>query len=203
MGQVVAKLLSKDAKTVDVIRFAVMASNYGFMGYPVIEALLGKGALFSLTMYNLPYYITTNTIGIYMLNPNRRESKASFKDAVAPVSVSILLGIVLFLIPTPLPKIAQDTINLAGNTVTPLSMIMTGMILGGHNFGRMFNSLKIYLITFIRLIIIPICVFTVLKLLGFSGESLSIPVLISAMPVAANLAVFANQLESDSYTAHN
>jgi predicted permease len=46
---------------------------------------------------------------------------------------------------------------------------------------------------FIRLVGIPLAVFAALKLLGFSGYLLIVPVLFSAMPAAANISILADQ----------
>ena len=48
-------LIRPDRKERGVHRYAVIFSNVGFMGFPVVEAVLGKEALFHLAIFNIPF----------------------------------------------------------------------------------------------------------------------------------------------------
>ncbi len=43
-------------------------SNVAFMGYPVIEAVLGHEAIFYTAIFNLPFNLFSFTLGIYLLS---------------------------------------------------------------------------------------------------------------------------------------
>ena len=50
--------------------------------------------------------------------------------------------------------------------IGPLSMIVTGMLIAGVDLKKVFTNKRIYLVTFIRLVIEPIIALAVIILLG-------------------------------------
>jgi hypothetical protein len=72
-----------------------------------------------------------------------------------------------------------------------------GFILADSDIKQLTMDWKVYAFSVLRLLIMPICVYLVLKNLGYEGLLLGVPVVISAMPAAANSAVIAAQFGSD------
>ncbi len=82
-----------------------------------------------------------------------------------------------------------------GSITTPISMIIIGSLLANSSALDCFVN-KIYIVTFIRLLVLPVIVYFILK--GWINDKmiLAIPVVISSMPAAANTAIMANQYDS-------
>ncbi|SEF51582.1 hypothetical protein SAMN05660865_00408 [Caloramator fervidus] len=178
-----------------VMRFVTIFSNCGFMGYPIVESVYGKIGIFYTAIFNINFNILIWTVGVMLFN--NKEKQNVKKVFLNPGLVSVILGFILFIFSIKLPYPIQRTLELIGSTTTPLSMIIVGSMLADININEFFKDYKIYYISLLRLIIIPLVTLTILKFFNFSGMLLGIPVLIMAMPAAANTALFAEKFDAD------
>ncbi len=80
--------------------------------------------------------------------------------------ITIFFGILLFIIGIQLPDIITETMELVSVMIGPTSMIVTGMLIGNMSLKQGFTYKKIYLITFLKMIVCPI---TILLLLKYGG----------------------------------
>ena len=62
-----------------------------------------------------------------------------------------------------------NTLSSVGSMIGPLSMIVTGMLIAGVDLKKVFTNKRIYLVTFIRLVIEPIIALAVIILLGMKN----------------------------------
>lgn len=190
----------------DVFQYVLAFSNVGYMGYPVVDAILGAKGVFLTAIYNLSFSVLVWTYGVYLMKrtPDRLKGvhthssiRHKLKAAVNPGLVAITVGFFLFLFSIELPYPIFKSMELIGNTASPLSMMFIGFILAEVPFKEIYTDMNAFVVSLVRLIIYPVMVLVVLKTLGFSGLLLQIPVLITAMPAAANTAILASRYEND------
>jgi predicted permease len=190
----VPKLLRAGRRDAAIYRFLVFFSNTGFMGYPVLEAFFGKEAVFYGVIFNIVYPLLMFTVGIgfmiFAADIPGEKLKIPWKN---PGVISSITGFILFLMPFRLPPILERPIDILGALTTPLSLIVIGSLLTHLKPGDVWKGASVYIAVFFRLAVIPFTVFAALRFLGFSGYLLSVPVLFSAMPAAANMSIFADQ----------
>ena len=67
------------------------------------------------------------------------------------------------------PEIIGNTLSSVGSMIGPLSMIVTGMLIAGVDLKKVFTNKRIYLVTFIRLVIEPIIALAAIILLGMKN----------------------------------
>lgn len=195
IGRILFRKYPQDIKS--VLMFSAMFSNCGFMGFPVIQNIYGKEGVFYAALFNMPFTILVWTVGIGLYSGEKDFS--SIKRALLnPGTISVYIGLFLFVFSIKLPAFIYNTLEMVGGMTTPLSMIVIGAMLGGMNIREVFTSLPSYYSTLVRLIIVPLVVFAMLKLLGASGMSFGVLVLISAMPVAANTAIMSEKYGANS-----
>lgn len=65
----------------------------------------------------------------------------------------------------------------------PISMILAGLVIGGYKFKSLFLNKKVYVITFLRLIVIPAFMAVILKLLNVSEEIITLSLIAFATPL--------------------
>ncbi|MBA1336141.1 MAG: Malate permease [Firmicutes bacterium] len=133
-----------------------------------------------------------------MIIGNDNNEKIDFKNLMNPGIVGAVLGLMLFLLSIKLPWPLYRSLEILGSTTTPLSMIVVGSILANIDVRKMFEDLKVFWVSAIRLILLPVAVFFILRVIGFEGLLVAIPVLITAMPAAANAAIMAEKYGGDS-----
>ncbi|MCC0633612.1 MULTISPECIES: AEC family transporter [unclassified Clostridioides] len=190
-------LKCEDAKDLGIYQYIVVFSNVAFMGYPVIEAVLGHEAIFYTAIFNLPFNLFSFTLGIYLLSKGSTTKGFSMKSLISPATIAVVIGLFLFITGLRLPQFINDPLKMLGNMTTPISMIIIGSLLANSSAIDCFVNKRLYLVTIVRLLVLPVIIYFILK--GWVNDKmiLAIPVVISSMPAAANTAIFANQYDSN------
>ncbi len=85
------------------------------------------------------------------------------KAAVNPGLVAITIGFLLFLFSIELPYPLFRSLELVGNTASPLSMMFIGFILAEVPFKEVYTDVNAFLISLVRLLALPVLVFISLK----------------------------------------
>jgi len=80
-------------------------------------------------------------------------------------------------------------------------MILIGALLANSNFKEMLGNWRIYVVSFLRLIIIPLAIWAALRNVTSDPLLVGVPTIIAAMPVAANSAILAQEYEANSFLA--
>jgi predicted permease len=193
-----------DEKKKPILRFAVVFSNCGFVGLPMMKALFGNDGVFYGSFYVIAFYIFTWTFGITMFC-GRREEKRTVETLkrvlLNPAIIAVYVGIVIFLLRIPVPYAVKEAVNHIGNMTLPLSMLIIGSLISTAKFKTLFNDFKVYYISFIRLIAVPLLAYFLLSFTGLPEMPVSIVVTALAMPVAANMTIFSSLFDRDAVFA--
>jgi predicted permease len=182
--------------------FGAIFSNCAFMGFPVIEAILGKDALFAASVANIPFQMLAFSVGPYLLAKTAGGSvKLGVSSFITPAAVASIVGFALFAFGISLPKPLGNALGILGDTTTPLSMVLIGSIVSRMDFRSIAAKPRLYITSVYRLALFPLGLYALLYALGFRGLLLSLPVVLAAMPVAANSAILAEAYGGDAETA--
>ena len=129
----------------------------------------------------------------------------SIGDIVKNVNViAIAVGVVLFASGLRFPALIGDTISTVGGMVGPISMIVTGMLLGGSSLAKVRSYRRVPLICLLRLIAYPSMIlllyrFSPLKTMAEGGEMiLLVSFLAAAAPTASSVTQLAQVYGGDS-----
>jgi predicted permease len=182
--------------------FGAIFSNCAFMGFPVVEAILGKDAIFFASIANIPFQLLAFSVGPYILAKTAGgTAKMGVSSFITPVAIASVFGFALFMGGVTLPSPIGTTLTLLGDTTTPMSMVLIGSIVSRMDFRTAVGRARLYATSLYRLLFFPLALFALLWILGFKGLLLSLPVILAAMPVAANSAILAEAYGGDSETA--
>ena len=114
----------------DVRRPLVLAavfSNAGFMGFPLEQAILGDEGVFFGVAYVIVFNVFMWSWGVSIMNGGRGEGKGeAWKMVVNPGTVSIAIGLPLFLFSVRLPEVLSVPVHHLSNMNTPLAMTVVG-----------------------------------------------------------------------------
>ncbi len=196
---IVVFILRPDNNEKGVIGFITIFSNVGFMGYPVLESIFGKDALFYAAIYNIPFNILVFTLGIYLLVRNKSGSfKIRPELFINPPAVAAVIGLVIVLINIKLPNVIKEPLHILGEVTTPLSMIVIGGLLTHIKLSTLFTNWRVYAVASVRLLFLPLLVLFVLRIfIKDNALLLGVPVIIAAMPAAANTALLAEEYNAN------
>ena len=194
LGTVMAfmsKLFDKRKYERDVYEYSLIVPNSGYMGYPMAEAVLGSAGLLNTMIFCLPLSIYIYTIGYSKLT----KSGLSFRKIFNPSMIAMLLGAFAGLFEIPIPSVAYSIMSKAGACMGPISMLLAGIVVSEFNFKELLSEKKIYIVTALRLFIIPVLIGIITA--PFSKTVMEVAVLIYAMPCGLNTIVFPRLVDED------
>ncbi|MCR4766718.1 MAG: AEC family transporter [Saccharofermentans sp.] len=188
LSLIVLRLSLKKAKMLEderrIMVCCTVFANTGFVGFPLMEALFGNYGLLLAAVFNLCYNIFFYTYAVYLFS---RKTKFKLLEIFKnPVSVASILAIVLFVIPWRMPSFLSETFKLIGDMTVPMSMMVMGSMLAGVKIGKLVSDKKAYVVSALRLIILPAvmmaAVWGLSLFLPVSAETKSVLVLMCALP---------------------
>lgn len=193
------RFFTVDERAASVYQFMLIFPNIGFMGYPVIDAIFGKLGVFYTSIFNLSFSFVVWTLGVWLFRKNEGGSmQFHWRLLFTPGIASTLLGFIIFLFSIQLPYPIYRTLELVGGITTPLSMLVVGALMGRSPIKTIWNNPKVYVISAIRLLVIPLIVLALMRLGGFAAMTLGVTVVLLGMPGAANTAIFAERYGGDA-----
>ena len=166
-----------------VWRYTLAFPNVGFIGYPVAVALFGPEALFYAVILVLPFNLLSFTLGPLMLTGAKR---FSLRQTFSPCVTASLLALLLALTRWRPPAVIGEAVDFVGDITVPLSLLFVGSLLAGLPLGRMLASLRLWILTAVRLLVLPVVLFPILRWMGTDTMILGIAITQMAMPVAVN-----------------
>lgn len=177
--------------------FGAAFSNAGFMGFPLITAVLGDGAAFYAAGFVALLNALQWTYGQWILSGDRK--KISFKAIVTnPIILSLVLGIVIFMGNIPVPSLFTSVMGTVAGMNAPVAMIVLGVYLAQTDIKKMFSMPHLYTVSTVRLVLIPVVSLLLLRFLPHSNASIAMALLIAAAaPIGSNVAVYAQKLDLD------
>ena len=200
LGLVIALLVGRrmGAENRAIFEFAMMFSNAGYMGFPLIQALYGSEGLLYASSYNTVFNVLIWTFG-YARVSGQLELKQVAKTIVkSPAIIAVVLGLCIYLLQIPVPALIQQPVSLLGALNTPISMLITGIILAGSDLSRVIRDRSVEAVIGARLLLIPALCLLLYRLLridlGMAGD---VVLLLEACPCAAISSVFAVQFHYD------
>lgn len=140
---------------------SIYYSNSGNLIVPIVTFILGKEwVLYGCVFMSVQLvFIWTHCKKIIS-----RESTYDWKKIVLNINmISIAIGIILFLTRIHLPAIINNTLSAVGSVIGPASMIVTGMLFAGMDFKQIFANKRVYFVSFLRLIIVPVIALFLIK----------------------------------------
>lgn len=202
-GLVLSKFVFYKAgkKKQPVLRFMITFSNCAFMGFPILGSVYGDMGIFYASIFNTVFHIFVWTFGVALFNTDM-SLKESIRNIVRNKAIwSVIIGGVIFLGQIQLPQAINSVVKNLAAVTTPLSMIIIGSMLCASNVKELLNDYTLYLVSLLRLVVIPLIIFAVLSFFNVDKILIAVPTLIMAMPGAAICPVIANDNDGDGILA--
>lgn len=148
---------------------SVYYSNSGNLIVPIVTFILGQEwVLYGCVFMSVQLvFLWTHCKKIIS-----REASYDWKKIILNINmISIFIGVVLFFTKIRLPEIIGNTPASVGTMIGPASMIVTGMLFAGMNLKQIFANKRVYFITFLRLIAVPLIALVLIKLSNLASFS--------------------------------
>lgn len=176
-----------------IFRFACVFSNAAYMGFPLISALFGAEGLLYASAYVTVFNILLWTMGYGMVSGSSNPKEVARSLLHTPVLYAMVVGLAVYLLQIPVPNLIAQPIDLLSGMNTPLSMLITGMLIAAGDLKSIVCDRHIWKLAALRMVLIPAVCVAVFALLGFHGMSAQVVLLLECCPAAAITSVFAVQ----------
>lgn len=187
----VGRQFSKNFDLRNIYIYGLAFSNFGFMGNAVVKALFPE-IFMEYLIFVLPFWTFIYMWGVpYLLMSSEEDRgfKAGLKRLVNPMFIAMLIGIVLGLTNLPVPSFLENGITTLGDCMSPVAMLLTGMTIGRIDLKKTFKSVPIYIVSAIRLLVLPLIAVFILRFIPISYGLSLCTVCALAMPLGLSTIV--------------
>lgn len=177
-------------------RFSAMYSNCGFMGIPLVQSILGSEGVLYLTAYITVFNLLSWTHGMILMTGNT-SWKDLKKGLLSPMILASMLGLILFFTRIRFPALIGDTLDYIAGMNTPLAMIIAGVSVAQTNLPAIFRNKKLYLVSFLKLLLMPALVLAALLALRSDSVPACAILIAAACPAATTCTAFALRFQKN------
>ncbi len=199
------KIITKDSYERKIYLYGLCFSNFGFMGNAVVKALF-PDIFMEYTIFTLVLWMLIYVWGV----PNllmETQSKGKFiqrlKNLVNPMFICMVLGIVIGVCGISLPSFAASLIDSASACMSPVAMLITGMTISKINIKSVLKIKRIYIVSLLRLLVIPLLFVGIYVLLPIKLPQVFLICAVAslAMPLGLNTIVIPSAYGKDTTIA--
>ena len=180
----------KQKENIPIERFAAIYSNCGFIGIPLVNGILGSEGVFYITAYITIFNLFIWTHGVITMT-GKKDMKTLIRAILSPSIIATVTGFVFFVTSILLPNTVVDSLSYIGDMNTPLAMMVAGVTIAQTNILKLFGKIRIYYITSIKLLCIPIVLLFIITRFELPEMVMLTSVLAAACPTAATINLFA------------
>ena len=198
IGRLTGRLMGLKGDTLNVHSVTMGFSNNGFIGYPLLLALFPDGGALAVAVYSLADGVLAWTVVPYMLDTDENK-KIEPKRLLTPVTIAMLLGFLLLILKAGTENIVMQTIKNAGATSKYFALLYIGADIARKSLAVLKKRPVIFASVFIKLIVMPLVVYSVFSLLPFLTDlQVRMMAVIAMTPSLLAVSVLANEYGSDS-----
>ena len=190
-----------------LVQFALLFSNVGFMGYPLIQSIFGQKGMFYTTMVNLPFNIFILWVGAVLLLKDKKAMQETGvlalteeetgdagmtaftrkdlkKLILSPCILSSFVAFFFALTRLQVPGVLSEAASTVGQITTPATMMIVGSSLAETRFRDLFNNKWLYILAALRVLAVPLAVFLIFRTLIDDPLFVGVITVLSSTPVA-------------------
>jgi hypothetical protein len=183
------KILKLDQDLNEYI-FVSSYSNNIFIGVPVLMALFGQQGVIMGILYDFGMSLVLWSLGVWSLTKKETKSKNNpLVNLLSPPITALLLALVLIFFEISVPELVLEITNIVGGMTIPLAMFFIGIQLTRKNKIKLIYDQKVYLASFLRLLLIPLIILFITRFLNLSPLISGVLVIEAGMPVVASATV--------------
>lgn len=184
LGTLFSKLFKNDDYEKEVFRYSTVITNYGYMGYALVASYFGGDALLDFAFFSIPFSFY---IYIYAF-PKLTGAKGGIKKILNPPLIAMLVGSLFGILGIDVCETVNRILSAGYDCMAPFSMLLTGIAISEFNIIEILKNVKVYIITLVRLIIMPA---TAIITCVFLPREVSLMIIIyCALPSGLNTVIF-------------
>ena len=184
----IAHLLKKPLRLDPVEQSSAVYPNASNLVIPLVSAMLGdEWIIFSCPFTALQLFLVWSHGKALLCGERGFQLKTILTNTNL---IAVFVGVAMLLTGFSFPAPIQDAVASVSVTVGPIAMLVTGMIIGGMDLKPVFTYKRVWLVTFLRLVLLPLPALLLVKFSGMAalaadgGTVLLIVLMASSTPTA-------------------
>ena len=201
---IVSRLVTRDEYIRRIYTYGLSFSNFGFMGNAVVSKLF-PDIFLEYLIFTLPLWILIYLWGVPRLlladSGKKQTIKESLKNLLNPMFIAMIIGMVIGMAGIKIPMFISSLISVSGSCMSPIAMILTGIVVSSISLEETFKNVRIYIVSVIRLLIMPLIFIGIAHFFKMSGVLYICAVCSLAMPLGLNTIVIPAAYGKDTTVA--
>ncbi len=184
-----------------IYKYSCAYGNCGYMALPLAGAVLGNEGVFYCSAVIISFQVFSFTHGIYTITKGKEGEKIKFdfkKLILNPGVISVIIGLPLFLLSVQLPEIIAKPMSYIASLNTPVAMLIFGTYIANTNFKSIFKDWRIFAVSLVKLIILPLLLISAFRFAGITGSLLVALSISAGAPTANNTVMFAAKYDRNT-----
>ena len=186
------RVFHADKKLRAAMTSLVSYPNCTFLGLPLCLALFGQIAV----LYNCAALIAFNVLFFTVQLPLFTGGKINLKAVLTIPTVSTMVLLVMLVLGIHWPAPAQTVISNIGSMITPMSLIIIGVMISENDLISIFREKAVYLVVLFRNFFIPICVMLLLRGIPLDGDAKLCILVYLSCPCATLTTIYSIQTDT-------
>ena len=195
LAQILPRLIGVQKSDIGVYKMMTTFNNIGFMGFPVIAAAYGNGALIYAVPFSIMFNILCYTWGIQTLCGGGE--KGNWKRIINIGTISGIISIVLFFMQIPVPKMICSLSAGLSNLTGPLSMLVIGISIAAMELKDLFTDVKLLKFALIKLLAVSVAAMLLVCQVIDNRLICEVFLVMMATPAASMCAILSQQYGGD------
>lgn len=195
---VVARICYKEKYLQKIATYGLAFSNFGFMGNAIMKAVFPT-IFTEYVVFTLPFWFMIYMWGapVLLISGSNDGQKVSLKQRLRsfanPMLIGMFIGMIIGLTGLKLPKGIHSVITVSGNCMSPIAMLLTGMVIGKTDVLKLLTRWRLYLTSAMKLVVYPAIMLLILAVLPVNGfftvTFLKCAACVACMPMGLNTIV--------------
>lgn len=177
--------------------FQSLMNNYSFLPLPLVIFLFGEKGGAALIFSSFGAELSVWTVGVFILHGHKFSMK-NLKHLLTYPMISLYCAVLFSWLVSvlkaygffaghenlvPFSNYTLNTLKMIGSATIPLAMIVAGARIAMMDFSG-FSNARVWMLTFLRLIVIPLAALSILKLIGLPEDTQKILMIVAVMPTS-------------------
>lgn len=195
---IISSILFRKSEKYDyrVLRFMSTYANCGYMGFPLVQGILGDKGAFYVVAVIAVFNLFTFTHGVILMK--KSDEKFTLKGLISPALIAVLLGMIFLVFRIHLPNILKSPLSMMASLNTPLAMLVAGYNIDKTKLKHIKNIPRIIEVLIYKLIFIPIIVTLIMSVVTLPSLIKLVIIITSACPSATVGVIFSVKYDRDS-----
>jgi len=200
ISRIMPKILRLKGNKASLFSLSHTFGNVGFIGIPLLLSVFGQRVMIYVTMYAIVDQALFWTYGYSLSFPVDNKLKFSPKTLVNmlnPPLIAVILSIVLIMLNVRLPPIMDRAFTAMADTGAALPFLYIGGMIATLDIKGILKHYEFYALIAVKMMILPVCLFLVLKAIGVEQEIAVVSSLLFGLPTITLVPMIAGANGSD------